>query len=169
MEIKGPKLLKNFLNIFPDDRGYLNTFSYREMLEIEEIYDFNFQYQLMSFTENINTFRGFHFQIDPFQQTKIIIVHKGTIFDYIFPYDAPYKQNISKFQLSRGDALVIPCNYAHGFLTKSKGVLIQYLMDCEYSSSSYKGINGFNFISEVSNQSNILISDKDKNLPELLY
>ena len=88
--------------------------------------------------------------------------------DYIFPYDKPNVKNILRFELSEGDVIAIPNNYAHGFYSTSDNVVLQYIMNNEYSQAHYKGINGKEFISKELKNKSILISEKDLGLPNIL-
>ena len=64
---------------------------------------------------------------------------------------------------------MIPNNFAHGFYTKSSGVLLQYFLDQEFSPKDYTGFNGENYISELVSRDDIIISENDKNLPEINF
>jgi len=167
MKLKKPKLLKNYHQQFLDERGFLNPMSITELLQRHDLESFEHSYQLISMTEHLNTFRGFHFQRPPHEQIKILILHSGEILDIVFPFDDVKKENIETFNLKAGDILLIPNNYAHGFYTCSDNVLIQYIMNKEYSRESYTGFNGLDFISKKMNRQDILISANDLALPQL--
>lgn len=167
MKLKKPKLLENYNQRFLDQRGFLNPMSIAELLQRHDLEGFEYSYQLISMTEHSNTFRGFHFQRPPNEQTKILIMHSGEVLDIVFPFDDAHKENIEIFNLKPGDILLIPNNYAHGFYTCSDNVLIQYIMNKEYSPESYTGFNGLDFISKKMNRQDILISANDLKLPEL--
>lgn len=167
MKLKKPKLLENNQQQFLDQRGFLNPMSITKLLQRQELESFECSYQLISMTERLNTFRGFHFQKPPHEQIKILIVHSGEILDIVFPFDDAKKENIETFNLKAGDILLIPDDYAHGFYTCSDNVLIQYIMNKEYSPESYTGYNGLDFISKKMNRQDILISDNDLTLPQL--
>ena len=68
------------LNYFPDKRGFfVETFN-RKLLETYNIND-KFVQDNLSLSLKKNTFRGFHFQIPPFEQSKLVNVIKGSILD----------------------------------------------------------------------------------------
>ena len=162
MKLDKPLLYKNLFNVFEDERGYLNASSFRNLLNQIQQDEFKIAYQLLSKTNKKYTFRGFHFQIEPYNQKKVIFVHSGQIKDYVFPYDAPNRENIVSFNLEPGDVLLVPDTYAHGFLTLSDDVIVQYLMDKDFNESSYKGINGYNFVKEDLGIKDVIISKKDR-------
>jgi len=162
-------IYKNFFTGFPDERGFLNPFDLSLLLETIGIPDFKFQHQLISFSEKRNIFRGFHYQKAPFEQTKILIVHKGAIKDIIFPIAEPGESSILEVNLEAGDVIVIPNNFAHGFYTKSENVLLQYFMDQKFSPDHYSGFNPSEYINMCNFESEPIISSKDKNLPYLSF
>ena len=162
-------VFKNFFKSFPDERGFLNPFDLNLLLETIKIPDFNLRYQLISSNEEKNVFRGFHYQKRPYEQTKILIVHKGSIKDIMFPLDQPKQSSIIEYDLEAGDVIVIPNNFAHGFYTKSPNVLLQYLMDQKFSPEHYSGFSPLEYINNHPFDSEPIISIKDRNLPDLNF
>ena len=68
------------MNYFPDNRGFfVETFN-RRLLETYNIND-KFVQDNLSISLRKNTFRGFHFQIPPFEQSKLVNVISGSILD----------------------------------------------------------------------------------------
>jgi len=169
MKLLKPKLFKNYQNSFSDIRGFLNPISLESLLRKKELSNFTSEYQLISFTKNAHTFRGFHFQKPPSQQVKILIVHAGKILDIVFPFTDPNEKDLITYELEAGDILLIPNNYAHGFYTKSSDVLLQYILDKEFDPENYTGFNGFKYISEKIGRNDVLISDHDLKLPMLNF
>tara|TARA_A100001015_G_scaffold204146_1_gene228147 strand:+ start:1794 stop:2312 length:519 start_codon:yes stop_codon:yes gene_type:complete len=165
MKLNKPVVLKDFFKVFPDSRGYLSTTDIKNLYLTLKIEEFDFKYQLISSNYSKGTFRGFHFQIKPFEQVKLVLVHSGTILDYVFPYENPDIKNMMKFELTEGDVIAIPGNFAHGFYSVTDNVLLQYIMNESYSHENYKGINGKDFIENELKNDDILISNKDLNLP----
>ncbi len=160
---------KNFFTGFSDERGFLNSFDLTHLLETIKMPNFNLSYQLISFSEEKNVFRGFHFQNKPFEQTKILIVHQGSIKDIFFPIENSAKSSISEYDLKAGDVVVIPNNFAHGFYTKSSNVLLQYLMDQKFSPEHYTGFSPLGYIEKHSFDSEPIVSKKDISLPQLNF
>lgn len=162
-------IYRSFFTGYLDKRGFLNPFDIRQLLETIELPNFSLRYQLISFSEERNTFRGFHFQKKPFEQTKILIVHQGSIKDIMFPIENPTKSPIIENDLEAGDVIVIPNTFAHGFYTKSSNVLLQYLVDQKFSEKHYSGFSPMGYIAKHPFDSDLIISDKDKNLPQLNF
>jgi dTDP-4-dehydrorhamnose 3,5-epimerase len=161
-------VLKKFFKGFPDNRGYLNPIDIESLLNEISKPDFNFKYQLLSSSVEKNIFRGFHYQAEPFEQTKILIIHQGSIKDIIFPINGPSRASLMEFDLEVGDVIVIPSNYAHGFYTKTPNVLLQYLIDEKFSPNHYTGFSPLEYIKTASFSSMPLISSQDLNLPKLI-
>ncbi len=162
-------IYRNFFASFPDKRGFLNPFDLKQLLETIQIPNFNLRYQLISFSEERNVFRGFHFQNKPFEQTKILMVHKGSIKDILFPIENATKSSIIEYDLEAGDVIVIPNNFAHGFYTKSSNVLLQYLMDQKFSPEHYTGFSPLRYIENHSFDSEPIVSKKDMSLPQINF
>ena len=68
--------------------------------------------------------------------------------------------------MSAGDVIAIPHDYAHGFLSLTDDVIIQYLLDNKFSAKSYRGFNANSFIKEQFPNRKITISKKDKSLED---
>lgn len=159
--IKKPILLKGAFRKFDDTRGFLSAVDLRTLgLQLNYA---DFHYQLLSHTDNSYTFRGFHFQNKPFEQDKVIFIHSGRVIDIVFPVDLKVPSDVEIFELCFGDVLYVPKNYAHGFITVSDNVVLQYLMNNSFSEQHYTGINGKKVASLV--QADCLVSIKDTNLP----
>ena len=158
------------LNHFPDDRGFfVETFN-AKFLKTYEIND-KFVQDNLSLSLKKNTFRGFHFQIPPFEQSKLVNVIRGSILDIYIDL----RKNSETYQCygscelnSENGLLYIPRGFAHGFLTLMDDTIVSYKVDNYYDIDSERGIR-FNddFFSLDFNLSldEIIISEKDKNLP----
>ena len=109
-----------------------------------------------------------HYQIKPFAQNKLIVVHKGSIIDLAFDTNEKGIDKVLSYEMSAGDAILIPANYAHGFITSSNNVILQYFMDKEYSQKYYKGLNLKKYLDREFPMLDLIISDKDKNLVEFI-
>lgn len=162
MKLEKPLHYKRIFNMFEDERGFLNAISFGELLSKTKLKNIEIKYQLISKTKSMHTFRGFHYQDDPCLQKKIIFLHSGKIKDYTFPFKEPKKEKVESFTLDAGDLLIIPETYAHGFITLSDNVIIQYLMNNDYNEKLYKGINGYKFVKDDLNIKDVIISEKDK-------
>ena len=157
-----PIFFKSAFNCFPDNRGLLTAFDPVEFASKYVGASIDFRYQLLSVSNKANTFRGLHYQKPPSSQTKLILIHKGKILDFVVPYKNASKIDLKHFELESGDALLVPRNYAHGFLTLEDNVILQYVMDVNYDAACYAGINAVDFIEENYASKPVIVSSKDK-------
>ena len=163
MKLKQPKVFKKYFNSFPDSRGFLTAL---DSEQLEKKLQVKFTYQLVSLSKKKSTFRGFHYQKKPNAQNKIVIVLAGKILDFAVQIDSPLSSRVISFELSAGDVIAIPHDYAHGFLSLTDDVIIQYLLDNKFSARSYSGLNANSFIQEKFSNRKIIISMKDKSLKD---
>jgi dTDP-4-dehydrorhamnose 3,5-epimerase len=161
MKSTEPILLKDVFGIFTDKRGFLNAADLTKIIHQVGNQKFDIRYQLMSFSQAKATFRGFHYQDSPYAQNKLILLHQGSISDFIVPVESPKINDVLTYEMSAGDALFVPDTFAHGFLTKTKNVIMQYIMDDVFVESHYKGINGENFLRTIVDFEKVTVSEKD--------
>ena len=166
MKFNKPVVFKKILSSYDDERGFLTTLDVKDLYQHLPGKNFNLNYQLISYNAKKNTFRGMHYQTKPFSQNKLIILHQGSIIDLVVDVNNAEIDQVLSFEMSAGDAILIPENYAHGFISLTDDVLLQYFMDNEYSQENYKGLNLTKYLEKEFPKSNFIISDKDKNLNE---
>lgn len=154
-------------DIHSDMRGsFSKIFSfdmYQEILYQEQIKQINY-----SRNTTKGTFRGFHFQYPPFNETKVVKCIKGKVLDMVIDIRKNSKTFLKLFsiELSQNDhkMLLIPNGFAHGFLTLEDNSELLYLHTQEYVPNSEGGINLLDPKLKVELPIEIrVISDKDKN------
>ena len=125
---------------FLDNRGSFTPLSL-------ESFDKKWLQSNISVNDKRNTFRGLHFQKGEFAQAKLLKVIHGEIIDYIVDLreDSEDYMKLQEFRLTRNNALLVPRGFAHGFITKEKNTIVQYLVDNVYNKES----EGTLFWSEV--------------------
>ena len=165
-KLKKPIVFKNIFNVFDDNRGFLTALDAQKMFKKIPGLNFNLSYQLISYNEKKHTFRGMHYQDQPFAQNKLILVHHGSIIDLAIDLSKKETNNILRFELSAGDAIFIPKGFAHGFISLNDNVLLQYFMDDKYSQENYKGININKYLKEEFPDLEIIVSEKDSSLSD---
>ena len=166
MKLNKPIVFKKIFSIFDDDRGFLSTLDIKMLYQNLPNANFDLAYQLISYNAKKNTFRGMHYQTNPFAQNKLIIVHQGSIIDLAIDVNKPRVNQVLSFKISAGDAILIPKNYAHGFISLTGNVLLQYFMDNEYSQKNYKGLNLKKYLEREFPKLDLIISEKDKDIKE---
>jgi len=106
--------------------------------------------------------RGFHFQAQPLEISKIVKVISGTILDVSFPVFPEINLEFREFVLDESsDALFIPSNYAHAFQVLSKEAIVLYLTDGVYSKILDSGLHWSSFANW--RELPVTISDRDSN------
>ena len=119
----------------------------------------------ISINDKKGTFRGLHYQTNP-PQTKYIKVIKGSIIDFMLNLDT---NEINYFTLGSNEAILVPDNMAHGFLTLEDDTIVTYMVRGEYNPNSEHSIV-WHTIEDIKDiiesmlrelKVNITISDKD--------
>lgn len=159
---EAPKLFKKTFTHLSDDRGFLNPLDIKVLPDFINSEKFLPAMQLLSFSRRENTFRGLHYQSAPHDQSKLIFVHSGEILDFLVPVDDARASRVQTFELQPGDLLFVPSSYAHGFLTKTTDVCLQYIMDARFNEDSYSGIDALDFVSQFAEREKLIVSRKDK-------
>lgn len=122
--------------VFGDNRGWFTeTYSKAKFEELG--IDIEFVQDNHSMSAQEGTLRGLHFQINPKAQTKLVRCTKGRILDVTVDLrkgSSTYKQWVG-VELSEDNKkqLLIPKGFAHGFLTLSDDVEVQYKVDEYYA------------------------------------
>ena len=116
----------------------------------------------ISVNDKKGTFRGLHYQTNP-PQTKYVKVIKGSIIDFMLNLDT---NELHHFTLGSNEAILVPHNMAHGFLTLEDMTIVTYMVRGEYNPESEHSIV-WNTIDEVKKvileniEGELIISDKD--------
>ena len=120
------------------------------------------------------TVRGLHFQKPPYAQSKLVRCVQGKILDIAVDLrkKSKYFSKVSTNILSDKNKLqiFIPKGFAHGFIVLSNSALVSYKVDNYYNQDYEGGIlwNDSNLkIDYKINIENVIISEKDQNLPPL--
>tara|TARA_Y100000588_G_scaffold362818_1_gene424880 strand:+ start:101 stop:652 length:552 start_codon:yes stop_codon:yes gene_type:complete len=165
--INGLKLFT--IKSYSDKRGrfsevYMNNSKYKEL---------NIKYlQENESVSKYGVFRGMHFQKGKYAQSKLVRVVKGRVLDFVYDLrksSITFKKLIS-VELNAGNLLFVPKGLAHGFLSLDDETILNYKCDNYYYPSFDSGFNPFksNLISNINfEKENIILSDKDKNLPSV--
>lgn len=97
-----------------------------------------------SYSENKYTWRGLHFQRQPFQETKLVRCIKGSVIDYVLDLreESSTYMKIYSVELSsvNNKMLYIPKGFAHGFLTLEDNTEMMYLHDEYYNPNFEEGV-----------------------------
>lgn len=129
--------------VFGDHRGWFME-TYSESKFHEQGLQLQFVQDNQSFSVTKGTLRGLHYQIHPKAQTKLVRCTKGAIFDVAVDIrrESPSYGKWFGIELTADNKkqLLIPKGFAHGFMTLTDGVEVQYKCDELYSPECDGGI-----------------------------
>ena len=122
--------------VFGDARGwFMESWSKKKMEDIGISVDF--VQDNHSFSAEKGTLRGLHYQLNPMAQAKMLRVSRGAIFDVAVDirHGSPTYAKWVGVELSAENyrQLFIPRGFAHGFITLTDDVEVQYKADNFYS------------------------------------
>ena len=123
------QIMKQEHKTFNDSRGsYTPISTYQLGIEWDQC--------SISVNDKRGTFRGLHYQTNP-AQTKYIKVIKGSIIDFLYNLDT---KELKHFTLDSNEAILVPDNMAHGFLTLEDDTIVTYMVKGEYNPDSEHSI-----------------------------
>ena len=141
------------IKTIPDHRGTFNILKGK-----------NFDQIFISKSDKKFTFRGMHYQTDPYQ-IKTLKIIQGSAIDFIYNIET---KDVIKFELTdKSDQLTIGPNFAHGFLTLEPNTIALYGVEGKFNPDTYTNIPYHTIpkIKEIVNETVveglITISEKD--------
>jgi len=155
-----------------DARGWFAETYNAEALRAHGI-DIEFVQDNQSYSASARTLRGLHYQLAPYAQTKLIRCTRGKIFDVVVDLrkDEPTFKKWFGIELNADNylQLLIPQGFAHGFLTLSSDVEVQYKVDAYYAQAADRSLlwNDASIGIEWPLDGEPMLSDKDANAPAL--
>ena len=122
--------------VFGDARGwFMETWSARKF-EAAGL-NFNFVQDNQSYSAQRGTLRGLHYQTAPFAQSKLVRCTRGKLLDVAVDIregsDTFAKWVAVELTADNKKQLLIPRGFAHGFITLTDDVEIQYKADNFYA------------------------------------
>ena len=157
--------------VFGDHRGWFME-SYSKAVFLKAGIDCDFVQDNQSFSAQKGTLRGLHYQLNPKCQAKIVRCTKGAILDVavdIRKGSPMYKKWVAvELSAENKKQLFIPRGFAHGFVTLTDDVEVQYKADNYYAPECDGNIRyddpdiGVNW-----GDGEFILSEKDKNAPLL--
>jgi len=139
--LEGVKIIEP--TVLGDHRGWFmeayNDKSFKELgIDVAFVQDNH------SFSAAKGTLRGLHYQLNPKAQTKLVRCTKGIIFDVTVDIRKNSRTYGNWFgvELSAENKkqLLVPKGFAHGFMTLSADVEVQYKVDVQYAPDCDCGI-----------------------------
>ena len=156
--------------VFKDNRGYFME-SYNQKNINKLLGNVNFVQDNESESSR-GVLRGLHFQKPPYTQAKLVRCLKGSVLDVVLDLRKDSKtygifETISLTEENKKQ-LFIPKGFAHGFIVLSKSAIFSYKVDNYYNPDSESGVLWSDLDLNIDwkiNKKEIIVSEKDKNLP----
>jgi dTDP-4-dehydrorhamnose 3,5-epimerase len=158
-------------DVFGDNRGwFMETYSHKKYKDLG--IDTVFIQDNKSFTAAEGTIRGMHFQTGRYCQSKLVSCARGRILDVAADLrkDSPTYMKWTAVELSADNKkqFFIPKGFAHGFLSLTDNVEVEYKVD-EYYAPGHEGSIRYDDPDLAIEWGSItpILSDKDKKAPYL--
>lgn len=159
--------------VFGDSRGYFFESYHKQTFDHLINQTVNFVQDNESFSSR-GVLRGLHSQKGASAQAKLVRVTQGEVLDVAvdFRKDSPtYLQHVSvKLSSENKKQLFVPRGFLHGFVVLSETAIFNYKCDNWYDKEAEEGIiyNDPDLnIDWLLNEDQLIISEKDKELPTL--
>lgn len=159
-------------NVFEDSRGYFFE-AYNEKQFQQEGIDIRWVQDNQS-SSSYGVIRGLHYQLPPYDQTKLVRVLRGKILDVVVDIrkgSPTFGKSFSKVLSAKNKRqLFIPKGFAHGFSVLSEKAEVLYKCDGFYNKETEGGIIYNDPALEIDWRipaEEAIVSDKDKVLPTL--
>jgi len=122
----------------------------------------------VSYNKKRGTLRGMHYQISPYEETKLVRCTRGAIYDVIIDLrkDSPtYKQWFGiELNSENHTMLFVPESFGHGFQTLADHTEVTYMVSQFYTPGSERGIRWNDPAFGIQWPANVqVISSKDAN------
>ena len=128
---------------FEDDRGFFaRTFCQKEF-EAHNLVSRIAQCSV-SFNRKKGTLRGMHYQVPPFEESKLVRCIRGSLYDVIIdlrPESPTFKHHVAVvLSAENGKMLYVPEGFAHGFQTLEDDSEVFYQISKFYSPAHARGV-----------------------------
>lgn len=155
-----------------DARGWFSeTYSSARLAGLGIHYDFPQDNQ--SYSRDIGTVRGLHFQRPPSAQAKLVACLQGRICDVVVDLrtgSPSYGRSVTIELTDQGEQLFVPIGFAHGFVTLTDDVVVSYKVSSLYDPAADAGLvwnDPALAIAWPLPAGGPIVSDKDAGLPLL--
>ena len=156
-----------------DSRGFFSELYSRRTLEAHGL-SFDFVQDNISLSADAYTVRGLHFQASPSEQTKLISVLTGAVFDVVVDLrvgSPTYGRHVAaELSAENGLQMLAPRGFAHGFCTLAPDTRVLYKVDGFYDSHRDFGVRWNDPALRIpwpAAESVVTLSAKDREQPPL--
>jgi len=127
-----------------DERGFITRlFCKNEFSSIN--FNQEFVQENLTLTKVKGTFRGFHYQLQPYAETKLVRCIRGKVIDIVIDLRKNSPTFLKSFSLEldseKLNMILIPEGFSHGFQTLTDNCLMLYLHTNFYNPKYEYGIN----------------------------
>jgi len=160
--------------MFGDDRGYFSETFRQDKFEKAVGHSVNFLQDNESKSSK-GVFRGLHFQLPPYAQSKLVRVIEGSVLDIavdIRSGSPTFGQYVmAELNDQNKHQLFVPRGFAHGFVVLSETAIFSYKVDNYYSPENDRGLA---YDDEQLNidwtipKEQLKLSEKDQKQPKLV-
>ena len=158
------------LELFEDVRGFFaRAWSDREFAAAG--LNARFVESNISFNEKKGTLRGMHYQLPPYDQTKLVRCTRGIIYDVIIdlrPDSPTFKQWVAKELSAENHVLLyVPGQFAHGYQTLEDKTEVLYQTSAYYAPEHGRGVRWNDPAFDISWPiDNPVMIDRDRDYPD---
>lgn len=136
----GPAFVRR--NPIHDERGFFSR-----LFSAEQLVPFGWPGGVAhvnhSFTAKAGTVRGFHYQLDPYPEAKLVTCIRGAVLDIAVDARSGSATRFShvtaELSAENGGAMLIPAGFAHGFQALTDDVELIYLHSSPYVADAQGG------------------------------
>ena len=165
-KIKGMYIIEP--ELFTDERGFFARSFCKEEFRKHGLETDIVQCNI-SYNKKKGTLRGMHYQVPPFEETKIVSCTKGSIYDVVLDLrkDSPtYRQWVATELSDKNFKMMyIPKGCAHGFQTLDNNAMVYYQMTEFFYPECARGVRWDDTMFKIEWPiSGIIISNKDNEL-----
>lgn len=154
-----------------DDRGYFaRSWCQREF----EAIGLDARLVQCSISHNLRrgTLRGMHYQLAPFEETKLVACPRGAVYDVIVdirPASPTFKRWLAvELNEENGRSIYVPAGIAHGFQTLRDDSLVSYQMSDFFQPEMARGVRYDDPVLAIEWPiSDPIVSKRDRELPSL--
>ena len=158
--------------LYKDERGVFRRSFCKDELAHNGI---NFDVKQGNISENFkkHTLRGFHYQLEPSDESKILTCVTGILYNIVLDLrrdSKTYKEWVAiEISSEQRESIYVPAGCANAFLTMADQTTVHYYMGEFYSPDNYRIIryNDPAFGFEWPNEPDV-ISERDLNTPDYL-
>jgi dTDP-4-dehydrorhamnose 3,5-epimerase len=156
----------------PDERGFFARTWCQKEFESHGLNPKLVQCNI-SFNTRRGTLRGMHYQVAPYQETKVVCCNRGAIYDVavdLRPRSRTFKNCVSAvLTAEHRNMLYVPEGCAHGFLTLEDETEVLYQMSEVYNAESARGVRWDDPAFKIAWPAKVqVISERDRTYPNFV-